>query len=104
MLLRGTDTFFLWCMESENPDEVRLLHEVYADAQRYGRFLDKGIPVSFDLPDQPGTVISGLALGDSVLVRRTDFSNNHDPVTILAGTTPVSVGYMPGRCEIISLK
>jgi hypothetical protein len=36
MLLRGTDAFFLWCMENENPEEVRLLHEVYAEAQQYG--------------------------------------------------------------------
>ena len=53
-----------------------MLHEVYADAQQYGKFLDHGIPVTFDLPDKPGTVISGLALGDSVLIRRTDFDGN----------------------------
>jgi hypothetical protein len=104
MLLRGTDAFFLWCMKSENPDEVRLLHEVYAEAQRYGKFLDRGISINFDLPDHPGTVVSGLALGDSVLVRRTDFDDNHEPVTIMAGTTPVKVEYLPGRCSIISLK
>src|SRR5262249_987424 len=33
MLLRGTDTFFLWCTESENAKEVALLHPVWAAAQ-----------------------------------------------------------------------
>jgi len=104
MLLRGTDAFFLWCMENENPEEVKLLHEVYAESRQYGRFLDNGIPVTFDLPDQPGTVISGLALGDSVLVRRTDFDQNRDTVQILAGTKLLNVGYIQGSCQIISMK
>jgi hypothetical protein len=104
MLLRGSDAFFLWCMEDENPEEVRLLHEVYAEAQQYGKFLDNGIPVTFDLPDHPGTVISGLAVGDSVLVRRTDFDQNHDNVRIMAGTKLIDIGYAPGKCSVISIK
>jgi hypothetical protein len=104
MLLRGTDAFFLWCTDIENPDEVKLLHEVYAEAQRYGRYLDKGIPITFDLPSEPGTVVSGLALGDSVLLRRTDFDQNHDNVQILAGTSLIDVGYAPGKCSVISIK
>jgi hypothetical protein len=104
MLLRGTDAFFLWCMENENPEEVRLLHEVYAEAQQFGKFLDNGIPVTFDLPDHPGTVISGLALGDSVLVRRTDFDQNRDIVQVMAGTMLIDVAYAPGKCNVISVK
>lgn len=104
MLLRGTDTFFMWSGKKEFPEEVKLLHEVYAAAQQYGNFLEKGFPVNFDVPCKPGTVISGLALGDSVLVRRTDFGNNHDPVVIMTGTKPIEVGYAPGVCIIISLK
>ncbi len=104
MLLRGSDGLFLWCMENEYPDEVKLLHEVYSEAQQYGKFLDHGIPVTFDLPDKPGTVISGLALGDSVLIRRTDFEGNRQPVQIMAGTRLIDVGYTPGRCNIISIK
>ena len=70
----------MWSGKKEFPEEVRLLHEVYAAAQQYGDFLDHGLPVTFDVPDKPGIVISGLALGDSVLVRRTDFGSNHEPV------------------------
>jgi len=104
MLLRGTDAFFLWCMDNENPEEVKLLHEVFAEAQRYGRYLDHGVPITFDLPSGPGTVISGLALGDSVLLRRTDFDDNLQPVQILAGTTIINVRSDPGRCYILPLK
>jgi len=47
-------------------------------------------------------VISGLALGDGVLIRRTDFGTNHEPVEILADTKPVTIEYTPGICKIIS--
>ncbi|HLF36184.1 MAG TPA: hypothetical protein VI583_18205 [Cyclobacteriaceae bacterium] len=103
MLLRGTDTFFMWSDESEFPEEVRLVHEVYAEAQQYGEFLEKGIPINFDVPDRPGAVISGLALDDKVLVRRTDFGNNREPVRIMAGTTEISVDELPGKCQLIPL-
>ncbi len=91
-------------MEDENPEEVKLLHEVYAEAQRYGRFLDNGIPITFDLPDKPGTVVSGLALGDSVLIRRTDFSDDHGPVQVMAGTKQITVTYSKGKCNVIALE
>jgi len=103
MLLRGTDTFFMWCTKDEYPEEVCLVHDVYAAAQQYGRFLDNGMPVNFDVPREAGTVISGLALGDSVLIRRTDFGTNHDPVEITAGTKIISVPYSPGSCMILAM-
>jgi hypothetical protein len=103
MLLRGTDTFFMWSGKKEYPEEVRLLQEVYAAAQQYGKFLDNGLPITFDVPNKPGTVISGLALGDSVLIRRTDFGTNHSPVEILAGTKIIKVDYAPGTCRVLSL-
>ena len=104
MFLRGTDAFYMWSGKKEFPMEVKLLHEVYAAAQKYGNFLEHGVPISFDVPDQPGTVVSGLALGDSVLVRRTDFGDNHENVNILAGTKVISVEYAPGLCKVLSLK
>jgi hypothetical protein len=103
MLLRGTDSFFMWSGKSEYPDEVRLLHQVYAEAQKYGHFLEHGLPITYDVPDKQGTVISGLALEDSVLIRRTDFGTNHDPVDILAGTKMISVEYNPGNCTVINM-
>lgn len=104
MLMRGSSTLFMWSGKNEFPKEVKLLHEVYAAAQQYGEFLDKGWPVTFDVPDKPGPVISGLALDDRVLIRRTDFTEDHSPVEIMVGTKPVVVEYAPGVCKIISLK
>lgn len=103
MLLRRTSTFAMWCSPQEYADETRLIHEVYAAAQQYGEFLDKGMPINYDVPSGEGTVISGLILNDKVLVRRTDFEDNPGPVTIMAGTTPVIVPYSPGKCQVISL-
>ena len=67
-------------------------------------FSKKECLITFDVPDKPGTVISGLILGDQVLVRRTDFGSDRAPVNILAGTKIISVPYAPGACKIIDLK
>ena len=90
----------MWSSRHEFPEEVKLVHEVYAAAQQYGEFLEKGWPVTFDLPDKPGVVISGLALDDRVLIRRTDFGYDHSPVEIIVVTRPVKVEYEPGVCVI----
>jgi hypothetical protein len=103
MLLRGTETFFMCGFKEEFPEETRLVHEVYAAAQQYGEFLEHGIPITFDVPDKPGTVISGLLLRDSVLIRRTDFGSNQGPVEILAGTKYITVDYAPGVCRVFGL-
>ena len=73
LLLRGHDTFFLWCLNEELAKEVRLVHEVYTAAGQYQGFLERGTPICFDVPKQPSAVVSGLRLGDQVLVRRTEF-------------------------------
>ena len=104
MLLRGCDTFFMWCNKTEFAKETRLVHEVYAAAQQYGDFLEKGWPITYDIPNKPGVVISGLALDDRVLIRRTDFGANHEPVEILVGTKVVNVKYMPGKCDVIAFQ
>ena len=104
ILLRGTDTFFMWCPSAEDAIETRLVHEVYASAQQYGELLEGGVPVLFDVPGEPGTVVSALALGDRVLVRRTDFGGNTEPVEVLMGTDMITVPYAPGKCQILSLK
>ena len=104
MLLRGTDTFFMWCPENEDAKEVQLVHDVYAAAQEYGEFLEKGMPITFDVPDKPATVVSGLVLRDRVLLRRTDFTSSHDPVNVMVGTKKITVEYAPGICTIMDLK
>ena len=104
MLLRGTDTFFMWCPKKEAPKEIRLVHQVYAQAQRYGRFLSEGKPILFDVPKQPGIIISALKLKDRLLVRRTDFKKTGKPVEITVGDKKIKVQDTPGRCQILSLR
>ncbi len=130
MLLRGTDTFFLWCRKHEAAKEIQLVHQVYAEAQQYGEFLSNGMPINFSIPKQPGTVISGLRLSglrsrfggvgkDRVLIRRTDFGSavgrpvdrkagslkqSDDPVEIGIANQRIKIWPAPGRCQIISLK
>ena len=101
MLLRGHDTFFLWCAKRERAKEVRLLHPVWAAAQQYGEFLENGVPICFDIPRQPGPVISGLRLGDRVLVRRTDFTDQTEPVEIKIGDVTLTIPHEPGKCRIV---
>ncbi len=74
LLLRGHDTFFLWCTASELEDEIKLVHHVYAESLRHNGFIKRGTPVSFDVPKSAGSVVSGMRLGNRVLTRRTDFA------------------------------
>lgn len=104
MLLRGTDTFFLWCRNQEAAKEIQLVHQVYSEAQQYGEFLSNGKPISFSVPKQPGTVVSGLKLADRVLIRRTDFKKTSEPVEITVDDRRIKVEVTPGRCQIISIR
>jgi hypothetical protein len=103
MLLRGTDTFFLWCADSESADEIRLLHEVYATAQEYGDFLEKGVPIMFDVPKPPAPVVSALLADGRLLLRRTDFGPARGPVTIEIGGRKIVVPEATGRCRILAI-
>ena len=103
-LLRGHDSFFLWAIDREYQKEVELLHPVWSAAQEYGEFLEKGTPVSFDVPKQPGPVVSGLQLGKRVLVRRTDFTDTREPVKLRVGTSMVLVPRHPGKCTILHIE
>ena len=104
MLLRGTDTFFLWSPRQEAAKEIQLVHRVYAEAQQYGLFLSKGKPINFAVPKQPGTVVSGLKLGERVLIRRTDFKKTSEPMEITIDDQRITVGISPQHCQIISLR
>lgn len=104
MLLRGTDTFFLWCPRDEDAEEVRLVAEVYAAAQQYGEFLERGVPLRFDVPKQPGPVVSAIRLNDRLLVRRTDFGQPREPVEIAVGSRTISIEPHPGEMQIVPLR
>jgi hypothetical protein len=104
MLLRGTDTFFVWCGRQDAPKEIKLVHQVYTEAQQYGEFLSKGKPINFNVPKQQGAVISGLKLGNRVLIRRTDFTKPEGPVEINIGKTKIRVAPATKQCQIITLR
>jgi hypothetical protein len=103
MLLRGMSAFFMWCTPSEDAEECRLVHEVYATAQQYGEFLEGGVPVSFDVPKQPGAVVSALRLGRRLLLRRTDFGKAPDTIEITIGTQTLAIRRAPGKCQVLQI-
>lgn len=103
MLLRGHDTFFVFCFGHERKEEISLAHTVWAQAQKYGRFLEKGVPITFEVPKEPGPVVSGLRLKNRVLVRRTDFTDCEEPVKVKVGSRTISIARAPGRCVIMPI-
>lgn len=103
MLLRGHDTFFLWCPREEAAEETRLVHQVWAASLEYREFLERGQPVVFDVPAQQGPVVSAVRLGERLLVRRTDFDGTSTPVKLPVGGKVVLVPRAEGRCQILSL-
>jgi len=103
MLLRGHDTFFLWCPHTEIAQEIRPLHEVWAAALEFKQFLDKGEPVTFAVPKRPGPVLSGLRLGRRVLVRRTDFDATQGAVALKVGEKTLQVPRGEGKCQVLEL-
>lgn len=102
-LLRGSRTFYLWCPAAEDAEECQAVHEVYAAAQEYAEFIDHGVPVAFDVPKQPATVVSGLLLGKRLLVRRTDFGTPATKAEITVAGQSIAVPAATGACRIITL-
>ncbi len=108
LLLRGHDTFFLWCSTAEAAEEIALVHAVYAASLEFSPFIEQGVPVCFDVPDEPGPVVSALRLGDRLLVRRTDFGaggrlSADQPVRLEVDGCEVPVRPAAGACQLIAL-
>ncbi|MCX7887545.1 MAG: hypothetical protein N3B01_09885 [Verrucomicrobiae bacterium] len=103
MLLRGHDTFFLWCPREEAAVETRLLHEVWAAALQYREFLEHGQPLIFDVPTSQAPVVSAVRLHNRMLVRRTDFDGDNTPVNLTVDGTTIPVPRAEGRCQILTL-
>ena len=103
MLLRGHDTFFVWCPPEETAKEVRLAHEVYAASMQYRDFLDRGLPVTYSVSTREGPIVSGLRLGHKVLVRRTDFTDSQAICQLSANGRTVPVPRMEGKCLVLDL-
>jgi hypothetical protein len=104
LLLRGHDILFSWCMRNELAIEMSLIQEVYNSSLKYNEWFKSGRPVIFDVPVREGSVISGLKMDDKVLVRRTDFTENKEPVIISVDGIELSVPARPGECQILSFE
>ena len=102
-LLRGHDTFFLWCPNDQTSQELRPLHEVWSESLAYNEFILEGTPVTFDVPKQEGPVVSALRLGSRFLVRRTDFAGSAGPASLAVDGRRLSVPAAPGTCRILEL-
>ena len=103
LLLRGHDSFAMWCPLPELAQEVRPVHRVYAAALEYKEFLDLGKPVCFDVPKQPGSVVSALQLGEKFLVRRTDFASVPAVVEMkFPDDTTLRVPKSDGKCQVLT--
>ncbi|MBN2450502.1 MAG: hypothetical protein JXR77_08930, partial [Lentisphaeria bacterium] len=103
MLLRGHDGLAMWCTRPETVKETRLVQEVYAASQAYREFLLRGTPVCFDVPSEPGPVLSALRLGNDLLVRRTDFDDGAKPAALHVDGTDIPVDPLPGLCRVLHL-
>ncbi len=102
LLLRGHDTFCMWCPTSELETEIKPPHEVYAAALEYREFLDHGTPLIFDVPSTPQPVVSALRLADRVLVRRTDFGAAPERLEIKIDGQTLSIPRTYNRCQILT--
>ena len=105
MLLRGTDGLFMWCPEAESAEETRLVHEVYTASLEYSEWLNRGTPISFAVAKEPGPVISGLRIGNRVLVRRTDFGKpSGNPIKMVVDGKTLVIPPAADRCFVLTLK
>lgn len=102
LLLRGHDGLFVWSPKSEAVEESRLAHEVYRESHPYREFLLEGEPLLFDVPETPGPVVSGLRLGSRMLVRRTDFQSDEEPVILRVDDSEVEIPRADGP-QVLSL-
>jgi hypothetical protein len=68
MMLRGTNGLFIWCRPEETEEEIRLVHQVYREIQRFSDWVDRGSPVIFS-----NSSFSAARLEDTYLVRRAPF-------------------------------
>ena len=79
------------------------MHEVYAEALQFKDFLDNGKPISFSVPDQVGSVISGLLWNGEVLIRRTDFTKSLDTIKLNVGDKTLEIPRCKAKCQIIKV-
>lgn len=104
LLLRGHDLFYSWCWEDEIVTEMSFLQEVYDNSLKYNNWIISGRPVFFDVPTQEKSVISAVKLNNKVLVRRTDFTDFTEDISLEIDNVQIIVPFKPGECQIIYLE
>ncbi len=113
LLVRGHDSFFLWCLGRELETEISLLHKVYAESHQHAGILNSGQPFSLTVPviGSGAMVVSGVhdEADSTVLIIVSDFDQdrgNSFPMEVelkgLPGTPSVIVE-TPGRFHRISV-
>jgi hypothetical protein len=103
-LLRGHDALFSWSPNDVAVHEAILAHQVYAESLAYADLAQEGQPVAYDVPTEPGTVVSALRVGQKLLVRRTDFDESDEPFVLSFGNTRCAIPNAPGVCQIVDLR
>ncbi len=103
LLLRGYDSFFLWSYSRELNEEIQMLQKVYADSLQYSEFLEKGKPVTYDVPREQATVISAIEYNNQLLIRRTNFSTNDDIIKFEYNGRSVEVPAIQNQCILLNL-
>ncbi len=101
LLLRGADSFCMWCPAEAMAAQLAPVHRVWAAAGEHRDFLRDGTPVLFALPDEPGTALSALRLGDRLLVRRTDCVPRPGAVDLDYDGRHLLVPPSAGRCQVL---
>ena len=101
LLLRGHDSLFMWCPHDQAAVETRLVHQVYAASLEYSEFLTHGEPIVFDVPPQAGSVISGIKLGNRLLLRRTDFDERATDIPLTVDGVTIQVPRVEGVCQVV---
>jgi len=105
LLLRGHDRLYSWCRRNELATEMSLLQEVYDESLKYDEpWFRSGRPITFEVPSQEKSVISGLKWNDCFLVRRTDFTDSKKTITLDLDEGELIVPYKPGTCQVLSIE
>ncbi|HYE05034.1 MAG TPA: hypothetical protein VEL07_05860 [Planctomycetota bacterium] len=103
LLLRGADSFCMWCPAEAMAAQLAPVHRVWAAAGQHRDFLAGGTPVVSGVPPGPGPAVSALKLGGRLLVRRTDGAPHPGGVSLAIDRSPIDIPAAPGRCQVIDL-
>jgi hypothetical protein len=73
LMLRGHDSFFLWCLPDELSQEIKLIHEVFAQSLAISDCLIHGTPIHLEIPSSLANVKSELRYKMISVTHTTNF-------------------------------